>query len=114
MDALQTADQKKVYLNIEALVTNGTSGGSGCDTTVKVSVVGTTSWSGQVHLVNPYRPQDPDDSHGVGYRAFGHSNIIPASLIKDAKEISVTIAWPTVDSNHVAVNKDSVTIGYIR
>jgi len=113
-EALQSADMKKVYLNIEALATNGVSGGSGYDTTVKVSVVGKSSFTSTVHLINPYRPQDPDDSQGVGYRVYGHSTIIPQSLIKDAKDISVTIMWPTVDSNHVAVNKDSVTIGYIK
>jgi len=108
----QGAKTGSVYLNFNPLVTNGGNGGSGYAATCKLTVVGLTTSTYSIALLNPYRPIDPANSGGIGYQCYGHSSMLPSTLWKGAKTLKVTIAYPFGTDRHVAVNKDCLCIGY--
>lgn len=108
--ALQSA--QGVYINLNPLVTNGTNGGSGYDTTIKYTIQGARAHTGTITVVNPFRPTDPAHSGGVGYQCFGHSAAIPSTVYRGCSAVKVTITYPFPAGRHVAVNKDCMGIGY--
>jgi len=111
--ALQGAKKGSVYIDFNPLVTNGVNGGSGYQTTCKVTVEGTSAKTFSIPLTNPYRPVDPGDSGGVGYQCHGHSSTaLPASLYQGVGTIKVTISYPFPQRYHVAVNRDAMYMGY--
>lgn len=113
---------RSVYLNFAGLVTNGTDGGSGYDATLRlwVSVPGGAGGYSTVATVNPFRPQNPVNSGGIGYAVYGHGGQLGEALVRqaiEAGELRVMATW-TVDTvtpagRHYAVKKDSLTLGYI-
>ena len=108
--ALQGA--KGVYINLNPLVTNGTNGGSGYDTTVKYTIQGARTQTGTITVVNPFRPTDPQNSGGLGYQAYGHSGTIPSTVYRGCSAVKVTISYPFPNGKHVAVNNGCMGIGY--
>lgn len=117
---LRGARLDAVYLNVAALVTNCINGGAGYDCQVRfyVSVPSGAGGYSTVTLVNPYRPQSPEDSRGVGYQTYGHGGALGVELVRRAVEegrLTVRATW-TVDNvipidRHYAVRPDSVKIG---
>ena len=120
---------RDVYLNFAGLVTNGVSGGSGYDAKIRFWVVVPDGGGGRgpghneystVAALNPFRPQNPINSSGVGYRVYGHGGMLGNTLIRqaiEAGELKVMATW-TVDTvtpvgRHYAVNKPALTLGYI-
>ena len=111
-----------VYLNLSALVTNGVNGGSGYDCKVRlwVSVPSGAGGYSTVTTVNPFRPQSPENSGGVGYQVYGHGGALGADLVRRAIEegsLKVMATW-NVDNvipieRHYAVQADSVSLGYL-
>ena len=121
--ALKGATTNKVYLNFAGLVTNGADGGAGYDARLKfhVRVPSGPSGPSNVQTVNLFRPQDPNNSEGVGYAVHGHGGPLSASLVRKAIEagtLEVTLTWgvDTVSPQprYVAVKQSSLTIGYVK
>ncbi len=110
--ALQGAKPNSVYLNFTPLCTNAANGGSGYDTTVKLIVTGNKPHTASISLVNPYRPIDPEHSHGIGYQCYGHSSSLPKGLWQGASTIKVVASFPFPNGRHVAVNANCLSIGY--
>ena len=71
-----------------------------------------------VRTFNAYRPQDPNNSDGVGYQVYGSSAALPTALVAKALEegrLTVVMGWPPVSAkHHMAVKKDSFSLGYIK
>jgi hypothetical protein len=114
-DQLKTAKPGSIHLNLGALVTNKASGGSGFSATVRLTITGQSlATTRTVFLKNPFRPNDPDDSGGIGYAAYGASSSIPTSLLKNVTgPITVAMSFPHVTrKTHVAVKQDSLSFGY--
>ena len=120
---LAGATPNKVFLNFDGLVTNGVDGGAGYDARLKfyVRVPDGADGPSNVQAVNPFRPQDPNNSEGVGYAVYGHGGALSASLVRQAVEagsLEVMLTWgrDTVSPlpRHVAVKKDALTIGYVK
>lgn len=87
-------------VNLEFLVTNKVNGGSGWGTTVEVSILdpaGTQVASGQVELVNPFRPRFPNDTHGIGYKTYGVFVLPDPNLVRTG--FRLRIAWPPSDGS---------------
>jgi hypothetical protein len=120
--ALQQAKLNSVYLNVSALVTNGVDGGSGYDARLRLYLSVPSGAGGYctVTTINPFRPQSPDDSRGIGYQVYGHGGPLSAPLVQKAiaeGRLRVTATW-TSDTvipagRHVAVKADSVCLGYL-
>jgi len=112
-----------VHLNLAALVTNGINGGSGYDCKIRfyVSVPSGAGGYSTVTTVNPFRPQSPENSEGLGYQVYGHGGALSPQLVQRAIEegrLTVTATW-NVDNvipieRHYAVKADSVFLGYLR
>lgn len=104
----------KIYINFAPLVTNGASGGSGFSTSCRVTVEGGSTINTTIPLSNAFMPQDPADSGGLGYMAYGHSGAIMASVYAGVSELKITIAYPFASGRHVAVNRGALHIGFSR
>ena len=65
-----------------------------------------------VSLRNPFRPQDPSNSGGLGYDAYGYGGPVRDNIRSGGGSITISVAYP--GGCHVAVNKDSVALGYSR
>jgi len=114
-DQLRTAKPGSIHLNLSGLVTNRASGGAGFSATVKLIITGQSlATTRTVFLKNPFRPNDPDDSGGIGYAAYGASSSIPTSLLRNVTgPITVAMSFPHVTRKaHVAVKQESLSIGY--
>lgn len=101
----------EAWLNASFLATNGVNGGSGYDATVSLILsndVGKKA-TGSMTVHNPFRPQDPTNTHGVGYQAYGAYRI-PNSLWQGANKLKVVVKNPSVSTRHVAVKKDALVI----
>jgi len=110
---LARAKPGSVFLCMQALVTNGVSGGSGYETAVKMQVTGNGSQTVVVPLKNPYRPQDPMNSGGIGYITYGWGGPIKDTIWRNAQQITVTVAYPFPNSYHIAVaDSGSLVLGY--
>lgn len=113
----RTADFRgatRIYLNFAPLVTNGASGGSGFGTSCRVSVTGATTTGSSIPLTNAFAPQDPESSNGIGYQCYGHSGPIAASVYEGVAEITVTVSYPFASGRHLAVNAESMHVGFSR
>ena len=110
---LQAAKSGSVYLNVNALVTKGVSGGSGYSTSIKLNVSnGTRTGVVYLSLVNPFRPTDPDNSSGVGYAAYGHA-YVSSIYYRGASTLTFTYTFPTTGHPyHVALNQGAATLAY--
>jgi len=87
-------------VNLELLVTNKVNGGSGWGTTVEVTLLdpaGTQVASGQVELVNPFRPRFLDDTHGIGYKTYGVFSLPDPNLVRTG--FRLRMAWPPSDGS---------------
>jgi len=87
-------------VNLELLVTNKVNGGSGWGTTVEVSILdpaGTQVASGEVQLVNPFRPRFPGDTHGIGYKTYGVFPLPDPDLVRTGFRLRIT--WPPSDGS---------------
>lgn len=74
--SLVSAKPGKVYLNVDALVTNRPTGGGSGHSAKSARFVASCGQARQVlivKLVNPFRPVFDGDTFGVGYAASGHS-----------------------------------------
>lgn len=114
-DSLDEARSKTVYLNVNALVTNGTNGGSGysADSVKFLVTCGSKSYKSKVKLSNPYRPVDSQNSNGVGYSAYGASSSpLKFKSFTACDEITVRVAYPFLSGRHIAFKKESVVLGY--
>lgn len=108
------ANASKIFLNFSPLVTNGPNGGAGFATAIKVNVDGARSTMVTIPVSNPFAPQDPAFSNGLGYECYGHSGAIMPAAFAGATEIKVTIAYPFASGRNVAVRRDSMQIGFSR
>lgn len=108
------AGASKVYLNFAPLVTNQAGGGSGFGTTVKVTIEGSRTMTMTIPATNPYMPQDPQGSGGLGYQCYGHSGMISPALYAGVNELRVTIQYPFPTGRHVAVSRDAMFVGFSR
>lgn len=120
---LEGARLDSVHLNVAALVTNGVDGGSGYDCKIRfyVSVPSGAGGYSTVTTVNPFRPQSPENSEGLGYQVYGHGGALSPELVRRAIEEGRLIVMATwnVDTvipiqRHYAVKPDSVFLGYLR
>ena len=121
---LSTADlvgcaHDKVHLNFSGLCTNGINGGAGYAADFRCTVrAGDEDRKISVRTFNAYRPQDPNDSEGVGYQVYGSSAALPTALVAKALEegqLTLVMGWPPVSAkHHMAVKKDSFSLGYIK
>jgi len=103
-------------VNLELLVTNKVNGGSGWGTTVEVILLdpaGTQVASGQVELVNPFRPRFPDDTHGIGYKTYGVFPLPNPNLVRTG--FRLRIAWPPSDGSgfHFGGAKDRALLALV-
>ncbi len=113
----------KVFLNFEGLCTNGVNGGAGYDCIIIFKLqCGDETTACTIKLFNPYRPVDPHNSNGVGYKVYGYGQISPEFLryvLQRGRPLTATLVWPTgvhspQPTYHIAVNKNSLYIGYLR
>ncbi len=111
----------KVHLNFTGLCTNGFNGGAGYSATLKVKLyVGDTTKTTALKTTNPYRPVDANNSGGVGYQVYGTSSPLEARLVEQAINegaMKVELAWSggvSPSSRHLAVKKDSFSLGYVK
>lgn len=105
---------KKVCVNFNLLVTNKINGGSGYSCVVGITILdfrGRVVEKGKMKLYNPFRPQNPQYTRGVGYSAYGAYCLKNPRIIRGG--FKVIIKWPPVDSKyHVAVAHDKATLAY--
>lgn len=118
---LAGCDPRKVHLNFAGLCTNGVSGGAGYSATLKVKLyAGDTTNTTTLKTTNPYRPVDANNSGGVGHQVYGTSSPLEAKLLEQAINegaMNVELAWSggvTPSSRHLAVKKDSFSLGYVK
>jgi hypothetical protein len=69
--------------------------------------------SGSVELVNHFRPQFPDDSGGIGYKAYGVYQFSSPEILRDG--FRIRLEWPPVDDTHYHIggNKDRAVLAII-
>ena len=87
-------------VNFELLVTNKANGGSGWGATVRVILLdlkGSVIATDEVELVNPFRPQFPGDSRGIGYKTYGVYVLPDPNLVRSG--FRIRIAWPPIDGS---------------
>lgn len=105
---------KNVYINFAPLMTNGSNGGAGycSDVLAGVDYGGGNIEPIQIEMVNPYRPQDPSNSGGVGYQCYGHS-IGRLNIPPNCTSFKVKIIWPVITKGkmHCAVKKECMYLG---
>ncbi len=103
------------YILLNALVTNGVNGGSGYEAKARlIFESGTERANVSVNLRNPFRPQDPQNSSGLGYITYGFAKI-PASIVNEfiaTGNLKITYEWHGRD--HVAVKQDSIAVSFSR
>jgi hypothetical protein len=97
-----------LHFNADFLVTNGTSGGSGYGAAVMLHFkndLGKTA-DALIDLGNHFRPQDLQNSNGVGYQAHG-AVAVPSTVAAQAGEIYVTFSYADIKTlgRHVAANE---------
>lgn len=103
------ADQD-VIVNLQTLVTQRTSGGSGYSTPVKVTYTHPTdnnSQTIQIYLQNPLPEHSPADSHGVGYSTTGYL-VIPRSYLGAGGTLRIRLERFSPNVYPVAVNANTV------
>jgi hypothetical protein len=118
---LQGARKGSVYLNVTGLVTKGVNGGSGISGGLSVQFVGARTVNTGVYLTNPFRPKDLTHAptgytQGVGYYAYG-AVAVPFSAYNGATSLQVIVSRNSnsvVQGLHIAVNKDSPLIAYVK
>lgn len=113
-DASSIKGKKEVWLNFSPLITNGTNGGAGYCVDVLCSV---DYGNGDVEpmtmqMFNPYRPQSPSNSGGIGYQCYGHS-MCKLNMPPNCKGFKVKMMWPitTQSKYHMAVKKECLSLG---
>lgn len=118
VSTLTPVQKRSVFLNVNALVTNGVNGGSGFSAkNVKFLVTctaGARALRYTVNLINPFRPVDPADSGGLGYAAYGSSTSGLNLARGTCTTVTVTTAAPFVGGRHIAFRADAATLGYRR
>ena len=118
--ALSGCTLTKVHLNFAGLCTNGASGGSGYGATLTWKVeAGDATGSYSMTASNHFRPQDPNNSGGVGYAAAGSTAALSSALVTkaiDTGSMKVTLAWQggVSSGRHVACKRDALSLGYIK
>lgn len=110
-DVHAVSSASSAWLNARFLVTNRINGGCGYGGNVKLEISNNLGkkTSTTLTLNNPFRPQDPDDSHGMGYDAYGACSI-PTSVWKGASMIKVVVTNPSPSTRHVAVKREGLII----
>lgn len=114
---LAAAKSSSIYLDVNALVTNGVNGGSGYSAT---GVKFTASCNGQSQLLtmnlnNPFKPRDPANSGGVGYASAGSSSsAINLKRFPGCTTLTVSTAAGYPGGRHVAFKQDSAVLGFSR
>lgn len=105
----------KACINFTLLVTNKASGGgSGYSCTVKVQILdlnGNVLQTGTAKIYNPFKPQNSQNTGGVGYYAYG------AYCLKTPRAIQagfkVKILWPPTNNKyHFAAKSTSAKLAY--
>ena len=114
---LATSKPSSIYLNVNALVTNGVDGGSGFTAT---GVKFTASCNGQsqvltMSLNNPFKPRDPANSGGVGYAAYGSSSAaLNLKRFPGCATLTISTTAPYPAGRHVAFRQDSAFLAFSR
>jgi hypothetical protein len=104
------ATDQDVTINLQTLVTNKASGGSGYSSPVKVTYTNPTgdqSQTVQVYLQNPFTEQSPADSHGVGYPTTGYL-VVPRAYLGAGGALRIRLERFSPNRNHVAVNANTL------
>jgi hypothetical protein len=100
-------------LALDLLVTDGVSGGSGFSAPVEVTISGTAADAAPqmkvVQAQNLLFEEEPGDSGGRGYQAYGSLAVDPVH-VDSGGELVVRLARPLETDLHVAVNKNSVRV----
>lgn len=114
--SLSAAKPGQVYLNVEAMVSNQSSGGGSGYSARAVRFTATCGQAKQVllvHLVNHFRPTYPGDTLGIGQTASGHSSA-PRRLNRFAacSEIVISVTGPFAQQRAIGLRQASATIGY--
>jgi len=72
----------------------------------------------QIWAQNAFAPRSPEHSKGLGYAVQGFTEALPDKLVEKAIKagtMTVTLEWKNVlHEHHVAVNKSSVSLGYLK
>lgn len=121
VSGVQGAKRSQVYINFTGLVTKGVNGSCGYSGGLSIKFVGLKTVTSSVSLVNPFRPREYTgntigDTSGVGYQAYGAVSV-PFSAYDKATTLKVIVARANssaVKNLHLAVNKASPVIGYIK
>lgn len=102
-----------IFINVKALVTNGTNGGSGYSETVHWKILDPTNnipmMEGKLYLHNPFLPRVSYYTKGLGYAAYGSVGIkLPVNVreIIRNRGFKFRVTWPGEHRYHVAFNKD--------
>lgn len=112
---ISPAQKEHVYLNVSALVTNKTNGGSGFSARAVKFVItcGSSKQKVEVKLDNHFRPIAPDDSSGIGYAAYGASSArVHLDQWGMCTAIDVSVKGPFAAGRHIGVNQGAVVLGY--
>ncbi|MEN6369306.1 MAG: hypothetical protein ABFD77_06360 [Thermotogota bacterium] len=127
-----------IYVNLDALVTNGVNGGSGWDTQIGLEIWIVKSLEDAISLPEPvgkrlldrsavllenhFRPQMEADTQGVGYQAWADAIRISAENVAKYSAIYGPLLIVRVTRlgaanghpEHIAVNASSVSLSYRR
>lgn len=101
-----------VYIYLKCLVTNTINGGSGYSTDIKLFDPSNPSKFATVHLYNLHPEfQEPSYTYGWGYESRGWLKICDCR-IPPSGNLTLRLERFPPNTEHVAVNKNSVTIEY--
>lgn len=113
--SLQSAKDGKVYLNVDALVSNRVEGGSGYSaSSVRFAATcGNVRQNLKVKLINPFRPVFSGNSLGIGWAATGHSaSPLRLSKFEGCSQITITTGGPYAQERAIGFRQSSLAIGY--
>lgn len=105
-----------MYLNQSALVSKGRDGGSGYNGYLHVTFIGDRTVNSGITLYNHFRPKTQIATGGVGYAATG-SVLVPSSAYREATQLKVIVSRSSGSNSgnlHIAINKDSPVIAYVK
>jgi hypothetical protein len=113
--SLQSAKDGKVYLNVDALVSNRVEGGSGYSaSSVRFAATcGNVRQNLKVKLVNPFRPVFSGNALGLGWSATGHSaSPLRLSKFDGCSQITISTGGPYAQERAIGFRQSSLSLGY--
>ena len=109
-DCQGLATDQDATINLQTLVTNKASGGSGYSSPVKVTYTNPTadqSQTVQIYLQNPLPEPSPADSHGEGYPTTGYL-VVPRAYLGAGGALRIRLERFSPNPYHVAVNANTL------